>query len=406
MFREHAARAGLAACWSTPIKSSTGRVLGTFAIYRSEPSPPDGEQLLYLSQAAALSALTIDQAQAREDRRAREEAETVARTHQRFLARMSHEIRTPLNSIIGFSHSLLRRPQLGESERRQVGAIAGSGEHLLGLINDILDFAKIEAGRVTLELVDFSPGQFFREIVEVFRPRAEEKRLAFAFSAPAAWPPVLKGDVLKLRQILNNLLSNALKFTSRGRLSLAVALDPATSAGLRWLKVTVADTGPGIPAEELPWVFDDFYQGGQGREVGGTGLGLAICRRLAQAMNGEIEVASTVGEGASFCCRLPLAGPEVADESTLSEVEATVETVVSAPQLDLTPASVAAILSLEHRRQLADTVARGNMRDFRHLLMSLPVIDSALADELSKLAAKYDYDSLRHLLAVSSPPGA
>lgn len=403
-FREHAARAGLAACWSSPIKSSFGRVLGTFALYRSEPSLPDGEQLLYLSQAAALTALTIDQDSAREDRRARQEAETLAGTHQRFLARMSHEIRTPLNSIIGFSHSLLSRTPLGENEQRQVGAIASSGEHLLMLINDILDFSKIEAGRVTLELVDFSPEQFFSEVVDVFRPRVEEKRLAFAFTAPAAWPPGLQCDVLKLRQILNNLLGNALKFTSQGRLSLTVTLEPATSARTRWLEVTVADTGPGIPAEELPWVFDDFYQGGQGRKVGGTGLGLAISRRLVRCMNGEITVISAAGKGASFCCRLPLASAEVAGESTSSEVEATVEMVVSASVLDLTPARVAAGLSVAHRRQLADTVAQGKMRDFRNLLTSLPVVDSALADELNELAAKYDYDSLRRLLVATSPP--
>jgi PAS domain S-box-containing protein len=402
-FRALAAQAGVVSCWSTPIRSSSGRILGTYAIYLPRPGRPNEEQIRYLAQAAALSALTMDQAHARRDRQARLEAETLARTHQRFLARMSHEIRTPLNAVIGFSHSLLRRPALGTEERRQIGAIASSGEHLLGLINDILDFAKIEAANLVPEPEDFSPAPFFEGLVDVFRPRAEDKGLEFHYEPPGTWPPWVRGDAQKLRQILHNLLGNALKFTAAGWLRLSVELDE-TAAALD-LRITVADTGPGIPAEELPRIFDDFYQGQPGRAAGGTGLGLAISRRLATCLGGDLTASSHPGQGSTFTCRIPLRPATAATPTTATRaVEVEREAPLAALPPNLTAAQVAAALAPEDRLALAEAVAQGRMREFRTRLAALPGEEMTVRDALNKLADHYDYDSLRRLL--SSPPAA
>lgn len=219
-----------------------------------------------------------------------------------FLATMSHELRTPLNSILGFSEVLLSSDQLGDKQLRWVRNIQSSGERLLNLINDILDLAKIEAGKMQVRLTEFSVYDVCEGLLTMFRPLAEKKNIELR-SQMESGIPVLRQDVGKLQQILSNLLSNAVKFTPEGGRVLLQA-----EAGPGCVLLTVADTGVGIAAEEQELVFEKFRQGGTAltREHAGTGLGLSIVRELAKLLGGEVTLKSELGRGSTFTVRLPL----------------------------------------------------------------------------------------------------
>ncbi|MDX2110188.1 MAG: PAS domain S-box protein [Verrucomicrobiota bacterium] len=245
-------------------------------------------------------------------------ADEANQAKSRFLANMSHEIRTPLNGILGYTQILRRSAQLGDWEKERLEIIHRSGEHLLNLINDILDLSKIEAGRMELKPRSFHLGQMVQSITELMRARAEEKGLAFvtelwdyaANTADSAFPGVVTADEKALRQILLNLLSNAIKFTQRGsiRLRLGFTQANADALSIRPMRFEVIDTGVGIPSDQLEIIFDDFQQArNQSLTMGGTGLGLAISRRLVQLMGGTIHVESVLDEGSRFWFDVPLA---------------------------------------------------------------------------------------------------
>ncbi len=219
-----------------------------------------------------------------------------------FLATISHELRTPLNSILGFSEVLLTAPGLTEKQTRWLTNIQTSGTQLLNLINDILDLAKIEAGKMQVRLVEFSSYDVCEGLLTMFRPLAEKKNIDLRGSfAPGI--PLLRQDVVKFQQILSNLLSNAIKFTPEGgRVLLKAETD------LAHVIVTVSDTGVGIAAEEQELVFEKFRQAGNPmtREHAGTGLGLSIVRELAKLLGGEVTLQSELGRGSTFTVRLPL----------------------------------------------------------------------------------------------------
>jgi signal transduction histidine kinase len=219
-----------------------------------------------------------------------------------FLATMSHELRTPLNSILGFSEVLLSGDQLGDKQQRWVRNIQSSGERLLNLINDILDLAKIEAGKMQVRPVEFSVYDVCDGLLAMFRPLAEKKNIELRGQLEPGIP-VLRQDVLKLQQILSNLLSNAIKFTPEGgRVLLQV------EAGPQCVLIKVSDTGVGIAADEQELVFEKFRQGGNPltREHAGTGLGLSIVRELSKLLGGEVTLQSQLGRGSTFTVRLPL----------------------------------------------------------------------------------------------------
>jgi signal transduction histidine kinase len=219
-----------------------------------------------------------------------------------FLATMSHELRTPLNSILGFSEVLLSSDQLGEKPQRWVRNIQGSGERLLALINDILDLAKIEAGKMELRLETFSLADVCEGQLNMFRPLAQKKNIELRSQVDAAIPP-LRQDQTKLQQILSNLLSNAIKFTPEGgRVLLRAEASPLH------VVLTVQDTGVGIAPEDQELVFERFRQAGNPltREQGGTGLGLSIVRELTKLLGGEVTLRSELGRGSTFTVRLPL----------------------------------------------------------------------------------------------------
>jgi len=230
---------------------------------------------------------------------AKERAEAANEGKSRFLANMSHELRTPLNAVLGYAQILLRDAGLSDLQRQGLATIQHSGEHLLALIDDVLDLAKVDAGKFELcpEPVPL-PG-FMRVLDDIIRIKADDKHIAFECQVPTDLPAVVKVDDRRLRQVLLNLLSNALNFTDAGRVGLRVTATPRGDHATR-LRFEVEDTGPGIAADELERIFRPFEQGAPHARAGGTGLGLAISRQLTRLMGGELHVRSDPGRGSCF----------------------------------------------------------------------------------------------------------
>ncbi|HLO77838.1 MAG TPA: ATP-binding protein [Magnetospirillum sp.] len=229
------------------------------------------------------------------------EAEAAARAKSEFLAVMSHEIRTPMNGILGMARLMLDEP-MASGQRSRLETLRHSAEALLAILDDILDFSKLEAGRVDFEQIPFAAAPLFEDVARLMRPRAEEKGLALTVDVVATLPPWLLGDPSRLRQILLNLVGNAVKFTDQGRVTLRVA-----AAG-DMLDCSVIDTGIGLDDEAKGRLFQSFSQAdaSTSRRYGGTGLGLAISKRLVEGQGGSIGVESTLGQGSRFWFRLPL----------------------------------------------------------------------------------------------------
>ncbi|MCC6539560.1 MAG: response regulator [Bryobacterales bacterium] len=234
-------------------------------------------------------------------------AERATRAKSEFLANMSHEIRTPMNAVAGMT-SLLLDMKLTSEAREFVNTIRTSSESLLSIINDILDFSKIESGRLELEDQPFQLGECVEEAAELLAPQASEKGLDLICDLDDKLPAVVHGDATRLRQILVNLIANAVKFTAHGEVVVGVRPATAAGAGGDWVEFTVRDTGIGIPPSRIDRLFQSFSQvdASTTRRFGGTGLGLAIAQRLTVLMGGRIAVESTEGQGSLFTVTLPL----------------------------------------------------------------------------------------------------
>jgi PAS domain S-box-containing protein len=261
-----------------------------------------------------------------EAQRAREAAEAANRAKTEFLANVSHELRTPLNGVLGYTQMLRREPAPTPLYQEGLAIIQRNGEYLLTLINDILDLSKIEAGKMELYAVEFNLPYFLESIVDIFRVQAQQKKIGFVYVASPALPSVVQGDEKRLRQVLINLLGNAVKFTEKGEVTFTVTPvagedqsplfagseteKPQKQPLSQRVRFQIQDTGPGIKPEDLDKIFVSFQQlGPHLGQVAGTGLGLSISRRLMDMMGGTLQVESRLGEGSTFWVEvdLPLA---------------------------------------------------------------------------------------------------
>jgi len=272
--------------------------LRTFSANCSPVMGPDGKAggvLISLDDVTELEQNKAELAQARDD------AEAANRAKSDFLANMSHEIRTPMNAILGFTEVLKRGWGKNEREaRKHLDTIHSSGKHLIELINDILDLSKVEAGRMEVERIDCEPHKVIREVVKVFNARAREKGVTLAFEAAGPIPEKIQSDPGRMRQIVTNLVGNALKFTERGGVRVVARMAGTRSAPQ--LAIDVIDTGVGIPEDKIGKLFQAFVQADTSvtRKFGGTGLGLVLSRNFARALGGDITVTSVAGQGSTF----------------------------------------------------------------------------------------------------------
>ncbi|EIC23566.1 PAS domain-containing protein, partial [Thiorhodovibrio frisius] len=259
---------------------------------------------------------------------ARAEADTANRSKSEFLANMSHEIRTPLNSVIGFSDLLRQSSELNETQRNYVGYVNQSAKSLLDLLNDILDFSKIEAGKLELSPEQIDLDDLTRQIIDVVRYKTNEKGLELLLHIASEVPHVIHADPIRLRQVLINLISNAIKFTEAGHIRIDISAEQTDTPGISELGFAVSDTGCGIALDQQERIFDAFTQedASTTRKFGGTGLGLSISNRLLNLMGSRLELDSEPGQGStfSFRVRLPSEGgralDRLADKAVLDSI--------------------------------------------------------------------------------------
>ncbi len=261
-----------------------------------------------------------------EERKLREQANAGEKAKSEFLAVMSHEIRTPMNGVLGFADLLAQSPSLTPENRDLSRTIVSSGEALLRILDDVLDFSRIEAGRLTIEERSFSPKEIVEGIHSFFERLVQEKGLEFIVTVDDAFSPTVRGDAGRIRQILINLIGNALKFTQQGSIELTACLLRSEDGG-DLMEFCVRDTGEGIAPDRVDSVFDVFTQADSStsRRHGGTGLGLTISRRLAELMGGRLDLHSRLGEGSCFTLKLPSNRDNLPPEAGLSDESAPLE---------------------------------------------------------------------------------
>lgn len=302
--------------WGIPIFKSGRSCIGVLCVMDTEPVKKNEYYESILRIFASRAGVEFERKKAEEAMMlAKEQAEAANKAKSEFLANMSHELRTPLNSILGYAQIMKNSSLLHENHRKGVDIIERSGDHLLTLINDILDLSKIEAGKFELRSAGFNFPVFLQAIANMAGIKARQKNLNFHFEKNTELPLAVKGDEKRLRQILLNLLSNAVKFTDKGGVTFKIGYEDKQKDIIRF---QIDDTGPGISEDKQREIFMPFHQLSVGNEIiDGTGLGLAICKKLADMMNGEIGVESSPGEGSSFSLVVKLTKAKTANSEII-----------------------------------------------------------------------------------------
>lgn len=323
--------------------------------------------------------------------RAKKAAEAASTAKSNFLAHMSHELRTPLNGILGYAQLLKRDATLAEHQIESVSVIEHSGEHLLTLINDLLDLAKIEAGRLDLHTSLFDLPQLVKHVADIAAVRAAQAGIEFSYKTEPGLPMQVRGDERALRQVLLNLLGNAVKFTRAGSVTFHATARSVASDRCE-MCFTIEDSGPGIEAEDLQRIFEPFERVSADPKVEGTGLGLPIAKRLVNAMGGQLEVTSTPGRGSTFVVSLQL---EVVGQAHTVVADAAEPLTSGSPPPRETP------VSTEWAAQLLDLAMQGDIKELvarAGLAVDSDVAGAPVYREIQRLARKFDFKAIRRVL--------
>jgi signal transduction histidine kinase/ActR/RegA family two-component response regulator len=364
----------------SPGAASSSTLLAARAFVLGMTTLSIGIVLVTAARCAVLQAQLRSHAETeRQLQEAKSLADEANRAKSDFLAIMSHEIRTPLNAVMGFAN-LLAETRLDESQRGYVKTITSEGARLKALINDVLDLTKMEKGHLVLERLPFAPAEIAHDVLRLFSARAKEKNVELRLEAHLAGPLLVAGDPLRFRQILVNLIDNAIKFTPTGTVTLFLAWDtPIDAHAHGLLRIRIIDTGIGIAPEKLKDLFHMFTQADSSttRRFGGTGLGLAICQRLVHLMAGEISVQSSAESGSVFAVSLPFL-------PLATEPDAAIET--SEAELNLGhPPRILVVDDMETNRFLMEVFLRRN--GFEPEL-------AAGGEEAVRLATTKQYDAI------------
>jgi signal transduction histidine kinase len=343
--------------------------------------------------------------------KAKEAAETANRAKGAFLANMSHELRTPLNAILGFSEQLAHNTTLNPLQRENLGTINRSGEYLLGLINDILDISKIESGQVDVRMHSFDLHRLLQELGEMFAVRARQKELELSTEYAADVPQYIYTDENKLRQILINLLGNAIKFTHAGSVVLQVTLRHPDSKPEDWdgqeqasrplrLRFSVQDTGIGIAEENLSCIFEPFMQLEDGKTQHGTGLGLAISQQHVELLGGRLEVESKLGTGSTFHFEIPITLDGVNEAISFQpEMKQSIpDNPNSAPIRPHITENVLSALPHIWKEQMRQAILEADVVTMQKLIQEIEAEFPDISKRLAQLVYDFDYDGIRAYL--------